>query len=76
MSNFPLNRFNALSGKCGKPVERLAFNLWFSCVLERGHTGECQRGGICHVHGPYIGSECRHWPRCISESRFHGPETR
>lgn len=60
-----LNVFNPLSGKCGKPIRHLSGKLWFSCVLKRNHDGQCQRGGTCHVHGPYVGVQCPEWPGCI-----------
>lgn len=66
---FPLQRFDPASGKCGKPLERATFNLWFSCVLDRGHTGDCKRGGTCPTHGPYIGKQCAEWPDCLPGRR-------
>jgi len=66
-NDFPLQVFDPLSGKCGRPVQHLAFTLYFSCVLKRNHDGECQRGGTCQVHGPYVGKQCPEWPDCIQE---------
>lgn len=65
IDDLPLNVFNPLSGKCGKPIAHLTGKLFFSCVLPRNHDGKCERGGVCHVHGPYVGKQCSEWPDCI-----------
>jgi hypothetical protein len=65
----PLNVFNPLSGKCGKPIKQLVGKLYFSCVLPRGHSGDCQPGGVCPFHKrPYIGKQCPEWPDCVEVS--------
>lgn len=68
----PLQIFDPSSGKCGRPMEHLGGRLWFSCVLPRGHSGECKRGGTCQVHGPYIGKQCSEWPDCIERNYNRG----
>jgi hypothetical protein len=69
LDEFPLQMFNPLSGKCGRPIQHLSGTLYFSCVLPRRHEGECQRGGTCQAHGDYIGKECQYWPDCVGIGR-------
>jgi hypothetical protein len=56
--------------KCGMFAGSLHpwLGLWYSCVLDKGHVGDCQRGGTCKAHGSYVGSECPQWPRCIADA--------
>jgi hypothetical protein len=53
--------------KCGKAAGSLIprMGMWYACVLEAGHEGECQRGGNCFKHGEYVGAQCPHWPECV-----------
>jgi hypothetical protein len=51
---------------CGKFAgslhPRLGYN--YACVLDKGHEGDCRKGGTCFGHGPYVGENCPHWPSC------------
>lgn len=49
--------------KCGKPAASLIprWGMSYACVLDKGHEGECQPGGNCFAHGPYVGTtQCPH----------------
>ena len=38
----------------------------YACMLPKGHKGECQPGGNCFKHGPYVGTtQCPQWPKCM-----------
>lgn len=58
------------SPKCGKFAGNLhpRLGLSYACVLDAGHEGDCQRGGTCFKHGPYVGENCAEWPNCIAPS--------
>jgi hypothetical protein len=62
--------------KCGKVAGALIprLGMWYACVLEPGHEGECQRGGTCFKHGDYVGETCPHWPECITLMELLGKE--
>lgn len=60
--------------KCGKPagplVPRYGWSL--ACVLDKGHDGQCERGGTCAMHGEYVGETCPKFPECIKDIRKIG----
>lgn len=59
-----------MKAKCGKTAGALIprLGMLYACVLESGHTGECQKGGNCFKHGEYVGEHCPKWPDCIPTS--------
>ena len=52
--------------KCGKPAASMIprLGMYHACVLDKGHKGDCERGGTCFAHGTYLGEKCLHWPAC------------
>lgn len=57
--------------KCGKRAGALnpRLGLYFSCVLDKGHDGDCAKGGTCFKHGAYVGEKCPQWPNCVAEPK-------
>ena len=55
------------TAKCGKAAGALIprLGMYYACVLEPNHEGDCQRGGTCFKHGDYVGELCPHWPDCM-----------
>lgn len=58
---------------CGKHAASLVprLGMYFPCVLDEGHKGDCAPGGTCVKHGPYVGKldvppQCPQWPDCIT----------
>ena len=47
--------------------------MWFVCVLPKGHEGEHRTGGTCLAHGPYVMEKfgqvpsCPQWPKCAKD---------
>lgn len=55
--------------KCGKPAASFIprWGMYFGCVLDADHDGDCQRGGTCNAHGEFVGAECPRWPSCVKQ---------
>jgi len=63
------------SNKCGKPAGSMIprLGMSYACVLDKGHSEPCMRGGNCFKHGEYIGNQCPKWPDCIQSAVASSP---
>ena len=65
---------DAAPAVCGKATRYhlIAGASSYACALPVGHDGDCQPGGTCFKHGPWVGLtngeiHCPKWPDCIMQ---------